>query len=554
MGQPIVSEVNFIGAVQRKLNGIVVGYSGVIGGGAGVPRKDFPGGHARTSANGQPVVAGPSTMFPIASVSKLLTATAAVQLLDGPMVDGAEVPQNILGATLDSPIAAGLPKNWKLRPDALPITYRDLLAHTSGLAAEGSTNEPGQDYFSLKNYLTEETLPLGPRGVYAYSNVGFALFRLLLPKLAGIIKDSLAVPEQELAHDYAVVYQQIINQKVFGPVGVTGPLTETPEDSTHAFAYNYPGTSSGYDWSVWKYPGQTWPGDGQLLWAGSGCWWVSIDQLAPVLESISNVDGRILTPAQWQHMQAIGAPSRYANLGLGIDELTYTQGGQTYRWVEKNGGGGGGDETGSGSVSAAIAIFGAPDGNTGGPSYAALFINSDISGGTGSATGWYYCSSCGALATPKNGGACPATGAAHVSLGQYVLSSAPQPQGQGNWSQCSKCGALCSEANGTDPSVCAADGQRHAPIGETFILSQTGESTPGVQADWRWCLNCGVLAYSGGSSFGGVCAAGANREPHQFLLSDSNYALNEVLGADSVLLAAFMESQLWTVRPKPGNG
>jgi hypothetical protein len=77
------------------------------------------------------------------------------------------------------------------------------------------------------------------------------------------------------------------------------------------------------------------------------------------------------------------------------------------------------------------------------------------------------------------------------------------------------------------------------PTGDTFILNTSGQSAPGIQNEWRWCKNCGVLAYSGGNASAGVCAAGG---AHQFVLSDDNYTLTGVIGADTVLLEAYSKS------------
>src|SRR5215469_3730109 len=521
MGQPSVNLGNLLSAVQRLLNGSVASYSFVIGGDGIAPTK-YSWGQARTPANGLPVPFESSTRTNIGSVSKFLTAIAAVQLLDTPAANN-----------LDSVMWPWLPKDWAVRDDAKPITFRNLLTHTAGLPHDG----PGADYFSLKSFMTSEASPLGPLGVTAYSNLGFCLFRLLLPKLASLVQDDPSVPEQKRADAYALAYEQLVREKVFGPLGVTGPSTQTPEDNEHAWSYHSPDTS-GYDWSTYTYPGQVWPSNGQPLIAGAGCWWVSIDEITALLGNINNLLGNVLSLSQWQTMQGIGAPAGYQNSGLGIDILVHPQNGQ-YRWVEKNGGDTGGDSTGGGVYTASIAFFGSmePEIGSNGPLYAALFLNSDISG-PGGDNSWFWCSQCATLASPKNGGACPATGKGHSSGGNYVISSAQKPGGQGNWRKCSKCGALCYEPSATDPSKCPADGQRHACTGETFVVTQVGKGTLQSQANWRWCKNCGVLAFSGGNSDGGKCAAGG---PHQFILSGSNYAL---LGnaADAVLADAFLEA------------
>lgn len=550
MTQPVVDLTNFRNSVRDNLGGFVVGYAGIVGSTTAAP-VPFTGGHAITSANGQQTNYATSTRSALASVSKFLTALAAVQLLDPPQPGTASAGQNHLGANLDTPIAqGGLPKDWNIRTDAQHITYRDVLTHRSGIAPSGSTGEPGQDYFSLKAYMTQNKVKLQPPVApnrTAYSNVGFALFRLMLPKLAGLVDDDLSVPEEGRARGYAAAYERIIRNSVFKAVNVVGPGTETPSTAPHAFAYNYPGTAPGYDWSHWKYPGQVWTGQGIPLWAGAGGWWVAVDEFRPVLDSLARGDGKIVSTSQWQHMQGIDTPPGYENLGLGIDAVVDPTN-SSFRWVEKNGGAGAGDSTGSGSVSASVAFFGTLDGSPTPSYYATLFINSDVTAGQGSQNNWYWCSKCFTLAAGKNAGICPATGSAkgaHTSGGQYVISSAGKGLfGQSHWQQCSKCGALCYAASSTDPSKCPADGGKHAPAGRTFTLLAQTQSWSGkwasyFQPDWRWCTNCGVLAYSGGSAQTGVCAHGG---AHQFVLSGNDYALQGIVGADTILLQAFHDS------------
>ena len=140
MGTPVVNVSNFLSAVQSRLKNSVVGYSFVIGG-AAIPAKKFSAGSARTAANGQSFPFESSTPSGVGSVSKFITAIAAVQLLDRPDAGGVE-GWNILNATLDSPMYKGLPTYWDLRSDIQAITYRDLLTHTSGLGYGFSVGGP----------------------------------------------------------------------------------------------------------------------------------------------------------------------------------------------------------------------------------------------------------------------------------------------------------------------------------------------------------------------------------------------------------------------------
>ena len=90
---------------------------------------------------------------------------------------------------------------------------------------------------------------------------------------------------------------------------------------------------------------------------GAAGWYLAIDDIAKVLYSLNANDGRILTSAQLQDMEATQ---------MGWDTTTDRVG---YRWVEKNGGWGSSGTT----ISTSIALFGPGV-------YGALFMNSDVSG------------------------------------------------------------------------------------------------------------------------------------------------------------------------------
>jgi hypothetical protein len=167
---------------------------------------------------------------------------------------------------------------------------------------------------------------------------------VLLPMIDGFVDD----PANRAAK-LAAAYVKIVEANVFEPVGAHGvdtkPPATGPQAAAYAFSYKSPGTAGGYDW-----------GD-DSLGAGAAGWYLAIEDIAKVLYSLNMNDGRILTTAQWQDMQATP---------LGWDVTMDSTG---YRWLEKNGGWGMNGTT----ISTSIALFGPGV-------YGALFINSDISG------------------------------------------------------------------------------------------------------------------------------------------------------------------------------
>lgn len=333
--------------ISSRLDGKVVGYACSIGA-AGL--SYYSHGQARTAANAPAQVFLPSTKIPVASVSKFVTALAAIRVL---------AKHNV---SLDSSIGGHLPSDWHLDPNVSSITFRQLLSHRSGIKDYGNVS---QEYDNLKKFFTQKVDtskdtkcqpssvvnppdPINPNDKSpCYSNYNFAIFRILLPIIDGFVDDPA-----HRAQKLAAAYVRIVQQNVFEPVGAVGveakPPSSGPQSTAYAFSYKFPGTSAGVDW-----------GDNTLM-VGAAGWYLAIEDVAKVLNSLNKNDGRILTSAQRQDME---------NTPLGWDTRTDSTG---YRWVEKNGGWGANGTT----ISTSVALVG--------PGlYGALFMNSDIFGEAG---------------------------------------------------------------------------------------------------------------------------------------------------------------------------
>lgn len=104
----------------------------------------------------------------IASVTKTLTAAAALQYIDKPALN------------IDSTIGPWLPITWMRHADIRKITFRQLLTHTSGIRGDQT------DWNTLWNIVGN---PISaPKFPGTYSNINFALFRAILPKLHDSVK------------------------------------------------------------------------------------------------------------------------------------------------------------------------------------------------------------------------------------------------------------------------------------------------------------------------------------------------------------------------------
>jgi CubicO group peptidase (beta-lactamase class C family) len=495
--------------IAARLDGKVVGYACTVGHSV---RTGFSHGYARTNANAPAKIFLPSTKIPVASVSKIVTALAAIRVLAKH------------GVSLDSGIGGHLPPDWKLDPNVAAITFRQLLSQQSGIKDYGNND---QTYDTLKAFFTQKVdptkntmcqpasvvNPANPINVInkgrCYSNYNFGIFRILLPWIDGFVDD----PANRAAK-LAAAYVKLVQKYVFEPVGAVGvdakPPATGPQATGYAFSYAYPGTSGGHDW-----------GD-DTAGAGAAGWYLAIDDIARVLHSLNANDGRILTTVQKQDMEATQ---------IGWDWL---KDGSGYRWVEKNGGWGSGGTT----VSTSIALFGPGV-------YGALFINSDKAG-PHLQTNWQRCTKCQALAFAANPdpGNCPAGGKHdHTGSATYLVPmQASGTVGQDNWRWCNKCQQLYF-AGGASQGSCPAGGQHDHTGSGDYVLPQkgTGAIPEYNQDNWRWCRKCQVLAYAGGLS-PGACQAGGVHDH----TGSGDYLLEYTVGADTVLHDSYMQA----LRPK----
>ena len=493
--------------IAAKLNGKVVGYACTVG---SAKLGAYSHGEARTNANAPSRMFLPSTKINVASVSKVVTALAAIRVLAKNCV------------SLDSGIGGYLPGDWQLDSHVAAITFRQLLSHRSGIKDYGNNS---QSYDILKNFFTQSvdstknsdcqgkpgydpTNPINPNNHNpCYSNYNFGIFRVLLPWIDGFVDDPQHRPEK-----LASAYIKLVQKHVFEPVGAinvdANPPATGPQATGYAFAYQYPGTTGGWDWND------------QRLFVGASGWYLSIDDIAKVLYSLNKNDGRILTSTQLQDMESTK---------LGWDVTTDASG---YRWVEKNGGLGWNGTT----ISTSIALFGPGV-------FGALFINSDVLG-AGLQNNWQWCNKCQAISFAGNAwlGECPA-GVLHdhVGSGNYciMMNGAVPPGCQDNWRWCNKCRAL-SFAGSLSLGKCSAGGMHnHAGSGDYILpIRASGASVPlDYQDNWRWCKKCQVLAFGGASSTG-PCAEGGQHDH----TGSGNYMLGYVVGADAVLYEAYMNA------------
>ena len=399
------------------------------------------------------------------------------------------------------------------------ITFSQLLSQTSGIKDYG---ESLLSYDALKTFFTQlvdpsKNTPCQPWYVdkpkdpintidksYCYSNYNFGIFRVLLPMIDGFMDDPA-----NRAVKLTEAYIKIVQREVFDPVGVQGvdakPPSSGPQAAAYAFSYQYPGTAEGHDW------GDT--SDG----VGAAGWYLAIDDIDKVLQSLNQNDGRILTSAQLQDM---------VSKQLGWDMIVDSNG---YRWVEKNGEW----DIDATTITASVGLFGPGV-------FGALFINSDRSE-PNLEGGWQWCNKCQALtyADDPSAGPCPA-GDNHDHSGSenyFIATAASGVAGEHNWRWCNQCQAL-SYAGGSSPGLCSAGGQHDHTGSEDYVLVKNGGAIPDAnENNWECCKKCQVLSYADKKS-PGACAGGGMHD----YAGSADYLLERQIGADDVLYYAYMNA------------
>ncbi len=142
------------------------------------------------------------TLFDLASVTKLFTVTAFMALVEGGRVGLDQAVQTVLPEfsgtrpiqPYEDPLAPG---QWvqvetgtaPAEVDAGAVTFRHLLAHTSGLPAwRPLYREPSPDAARRMALGTFFSYPVGSRAVY--SDIGLILLGLSIERLAGLPLDA----------------------------------------------------------------------------------------------------------------------------------------------------------------------------------------------------------------------------------------------------------------------------------------------------------------------------------------------------------------------------
>jgi len=251
----------------------------------------------------QGVPVRPEAVFRIASISKPITATAVLQLVERGLV------------SLEDPIQRFVP-SFPRKPQG-EIRIRHLLTHTSGIRHyRGSEMNSREAYPSVERALAvfkDDPLLFAPGEQYAYSTYGYNL-------LAGVVEAASG----RSFDDYLRVH-------VFAPAGMTSTFLERPQEIVRWRARQYvrgplPGT-----W--WQAPYV----DLSVKWAGGGM----ISNVVDLARfDIALNGGRLLKPESLEQMYTSARLTSGNATGYGLGWMISQDGGR--RRVAHSGGATGG--------------------------------------------------------------------------------------------------------------------------------------------------------------------------------------------------------------------
>ncbi len=157
------------------------------------------------------VPAGPETVYQLASLTKLFTASAAMKLVEEEKLD------------IDRPVQDYLPAfSPKTRfPNAAPITARHILTHHSGIPSDYFGLDPSQPFSQVTAALKNQYACFPPGTVYAYSNPAFIVLGDVLSRASG------------------KPYHQVIRETLLDPLGMNHSFFETESGRVLPFAKSY---------------------------------------------------------------------------------------------------------------------------------------------------------------------------------------------------------------------------------------------------------------------------------------------------------------------------
>ena len=179
-------------------------------------------GHATIRAFGVRNVEDPQpvtndTVFPLASISKTVTTTAVMRLVEQGKID------------LRAPVRKYLP-DFRVADEAASreVTVWHLLTHTSGWEGQLSATDKGDETLARFVAGLSTNMQLAPPGAaWSYNNAGFGVAGRIVEVVTG------------------KTFSEAIDDLVFGPIGLTLAFTRVGDIAVHRFAVGHRAETGG---------------------------------------------------------------------------------------------------------------------------------------------------------------------------------------------------------------------------------------------------------------------------------------------------------------------
>ena len=232
-GEECFSVSEFTQRMQQGLDGQVVGYALTVSAN-GLLHSEVGYGQRRTEADPPQKPFTTKDRINVASLNKTVTAVAVFRALAAKNFD------------LNTSIKQFLPSDWTLGQNVDAVTFRELLAHTSGFREDdGTALKSDTAYDDLKAVIARDLNPSNKTNLY--QNHDFALFRIIIPYLVGF--NEAGVTDKAAALSDA--YLAYVNEQVFSPMSIK-KVTCKPEKKNPPLYYPFPaGATNGTDFGDW---------------------------------------------------------------------------------------------------------------------------------------------------------------------------------------------------------------------------------------------------------------------------------------------------------------
>lgn len=288
----------FADKIEARLNGKVPGYGyRIVVNGIPYTKRPGGGGKARFSVDAPERAYDATAKQEIGSCSKFVTALLVTQVLE----------KN--GKTLEEKVWTYCPSYFKPSTDFKKLTFRDLLAHTSGVVNYGLNSngeladlqdsmekgiwEPGEN---LASFAANDGSNTAPYGSYDYANMNYALCRMLVPYVYAKFESPITLNDfkaketdyQALQTAVSETFRRLMRERVFLPAGLSAwyLVDLTP----------WGGPASTFT-KYYSAPNPTQPGaddTGSVLTCGAGGLNLSANELAQIVAAARA--GKIVKP------------------------------------------------------------------------------------------------------------------------------------------------------------------------------------------------------------------------------------------------------------------